>query len=264
MSERLDVELVKRGFTETRNKAKQLILLKYIRVDGKIITKVSFPVDPDNDITVTEQLKYVGRGGEKLEKALSSFGTDVTGKIVLDVGASTGGFTDCLLKNGAAFVYAVDVGSDQLDKSLLLNPKIKNMEKTDIRNVRMTDFDSGIPSLVTMDVSFISSLKILEYIKNLIEYDHDIIVLIKPQFEGARTKKGIVNNKKEHLEILKKYINTAREIGYNIISLEYSPILGGEGNMEFLAYLSSSNNPCGSIDIDYCVDMAYKSLKNVK
>lgn len=264
MSERLDVSLVSRGLISTRSKAQQMIDLEMVMVDGKIINKSSYIVDESNRIELVGKLNFVGRGGEKLSKALRIFKISVKDRIALDVGASTGGFTDCLLQNGAKHVYAVDVGNGQLDESLKNNDKVTNMENTDIRDLKNEFFILGNPDIVTIDVSFISSLKILPYIKNLIHIPHDIILLIKPQFEGFKTKKGIVNNKKEHMQILEYYTDSISKIGYELISIDHSPILGGEGNIEFIAHLSSYENNEIRITIKDIVEEAYRDLKNNK
>ncbi len=236
MKERLDNILVKKGFCETRSRARALILAGKVIVNGKMVDKAGSPVEEGADITLKESLPYVSRGGLKLEKALSKFNIRLDNKIVLDAGASTGGFTDCALQHGAKKVYAVDVGYGQLAWDLRNNPKVINMERT---NIRYLTHDKIIdnPDLATVDVAFIS-LKHVFPVLHLLGV-REVIALIKPQFEAGREKvgkKGVVRDSRVHEEVIAAVSHFAGEKEYYIHNLTYSPIKGPEGNMEYLGY----------------------------
>ncbi len=234
---RLDNLIISKKLTRSRNIACDLIKKGLVKVNGETIIKVAknFPIDAL--IEIIEQPKYVGRGGLKLEKALKEFKIDPTNLIVLDVGSSTGGFTDCLLQNGAQKIYAVDVGTGQLDSSLLKNERVISLEQTDIRNIKSLPKK---PDLAVIDVSFISLELILSTVFNLLKTNSKIIALIKPQFEtpkGAKNKNGIVKSdelRKKAVENIEKYCKKSK---FKILAIIDSPILGSSGNKEFLILL---------------------------
>lgn len=211
-------------------------------------------------------LKYVSRGGLKLEKAMTHFGVALEGKVCMDVGASTGGFTDCMLKNGAVKVYAVDVGHGQLDWKLRNDERVVCMEKTNIRYVTREDV-SDLIQFASVDVSFISLTKVLGPVKALLTEDGQVVCLIKPQFEAGREKvgkKGVVREKSTHLEVIEKVIAFSRSLGFGVLNLEFSPIKGPEGNIEYLLYLQNhpggSGNGATDIRPEAVVEEAHKTL----
>lgn len=240
MKERLDVLLVQRGMAASREKAKAMIMAGEILVDGEREDKAG-SMFPDT-VTITQKgrpLPYVSRGGLKLEKAMTHFGLDLTGKICMDVGASTGGFTDCMLQNGAVKVYAVDVGHGQLDWKLRNDERVVCMERTNIRYVTPEDIQEPV-QFVSIDVSFISLTKVLLPMRNLMEEGAEMTALIKPQFEAGREKvgkKGVVRDPAVHLEVIQTVISYAKSISFGVRHLEFSPIKGPEGNIEYLVHL---------------------------
>ena len=240
MKERLDVLLVGRGLASSREKAKAVIMAGDVFVNGQREDKAGTMIDDKAEITVKgSQLKYVSRGGLKLEKAMSHFDLTPSGKVCMDVGASTGGFTDCMLQNGAVRVYSVDVGHGQLDWKLRNDDRVVCMEKTNIRYVVPEDIEER-PSFVSIDVSFISLTKVLLPVRGLMTEDGEIVCLIKPQFEAGREKvekKGVVRNPQVHREVICKVIEYAASIGLQSLNLEFSPIKGPEGNIEYLLHL---------------------------
>ena len=246
MKERLDVLLVKRNLAESREKAKAVIMSGIVYVEGQKEDKAGTTFDESANIEVRgHTLKYVSRGGLKLEKAMSHFGVMLEGKTCMDVGSSTGGFTDCMLQNGAVRVYAVDVGHGQLAWKLRNDERVVCMEKTNIRYVTPDEIPEKI-DFSSIDVSFISLTKVLEPVKKLLKDDGEIVCLIKPQFEAGREKvgkKGVVREKSVHLEVIEMVIAYAVSIGFAVLHLEYSPIKGPEGNIEYLLYLK--NHPEG-------------------
>lgn len=242
MKERLDVLLVKKGLAESREKAKAIIMSGIVYVDGQKEDKAGTAFEETAALEVRgAALKYVSRGGLKLEKAMTHFGVEPAGKVCMDVGASTGGFTDCMLQNGALKVYSVDVGHGQLAWKLRNDPRVVCMEKTNIRYV--TPEDIAEPAeLASIDVSFISLTKVLGPVKALLTEDGQIVCLIKPQFEAGREKvgkKGVVREKSTHREVIEAVIAFAVEAGFEVLNLEYSPIKGPEGNIEYLLYLQN-------------------------
>lgn len=242
MKERLDVLLVNRNLAASREKAKAVIMSGIVYVDGQKEDKAGSMFDEGVVIEIRgTTLKYVSRGGLKLEKAMTHFGVVLDGKICMDVGSSTGGFTDCMLQNGAVKVYAVDVGHGQLDWKLRNDGRVVCMEKTNIRYVTPEDIADRI-QFASVDVSFISLTKVLEPVKALLAEDGQIVCLIKPQFEAGREKvgkKGVVREKSTHLEVIEMVIRFAVSIGFEILDLEFSPIKGPEGNIEYLLYLQN-------------------------
>lgn len=266
MKERLDVLLVRRNLAESREKAKAVIMAGIVYVDGQKEDKAGTTFEESVNIEVRgNTLKYVSRGGLKLEKAMTHFGVTLEGKICMDVGSSTGGFTDCMLQNGAVKVYAVDVGHGQLAWKLRNDERVVCMEKTNIRYVTPEDIGDKI-AFSSIDVSFISLTKVLEPVKKLLEEDGQIVCLIKPQFEAGREKvgkKGVVREKSTHLEVIEAVIRYAVGIGFEVLNLEYSPIKGPEGNIEYLLHLQ--NHAEGmyenvQVDAKAVVEDAHKNL----
>ena len=248
MKERLDVLLVKRGLAPSREKAKTIIMSGIVFVDNQREDKAGTFFKDDVNIEVRgKTLKYVSRGGLKLEKAMDCFGVQLDGKICMDVGASTGGFTDCMLQNGAVKVYSVDVGHGQLAWKLVQDERVICMDRTNIRYVTPEDIDDVI-DFASIDVSFISLTKVLLPVKNLLTENGQIICLIKPQFEAGREnvgKKGVVRDKKVHKDVIESVIIFAMSIGFDIINLDFSPVKGPEGNIEYLLYLQNTNKEQG-------------------
>lgn len=255
MKERLDVMLVNRGLATSREKAQAIIMSGIVYVDGQKEDKAGSMFEEKVNVEVRgTTLKYVSRGGLKLEKAMTHFGVQPQGKVCMDVGSSTGGFTDCMLQNGAVKVYAVDVGHGQLDWKLRNDPRVVCMEKTNIRYVTPDDIEDKI-GLSSIDVSFISLTKVLGPVKALLTDDGQVVCLIKPQFEAGREKvgkKGVVREKNTHLEVIRKVMEFASEIGFEILNLEFSPIKGPEGNIEYLLHLQ--NHTDGQIRGEFPVD----------
>ena len=242
MKERLDVLLVKRGLAPSREKAKAIIMSGIVFVDNEREDKAGTTFDEKVNIEVRgKTLKYVSRGGLKLEKAMDAFGVKIEGKTCMDVGASTGGFTDCMLQNGAVKVYSVDVGHGQLAWKLVQDDRVICMDRTNIRYVTPDQIDDVL-DFASIDVSFISLTKVLLPVKNLLKKNGQIVCLIKPQFEAGREnvgKKGVVRDKKVHVQVIEKVIEYAMSIGFKILNLDYSPVKGPEGNIEYLLYLQN-------------------------
>ena len=237
MKERIDSLIFKQGLAKSRSQATLLIKNKQVFIDGKLVEKPSEIFDTEAKIEIVGDEAYVGRGGLKLQAAVLKFGIHIPHQIVLDVGASTGGFTDCLLRFGAEKVYAVDVGTDQLDRKLRFDPRVVSLEKTDIREL---DKLSTTPTLAVIDVSFISLEMILEKVCQLIAPKGQIIALVKPQFETdqkSKNKSGVVKDKDTQIAALEKVKKFALTCGLKILGEMESPILGGSGNREFLLYL---------------------------
>ena len=246
MKVRLDVLLVSRGLAESREKAKAVIMEGKVFVKGQREDKAGAMFDEAAPIEIHGQkLKYVSRGGLKLEKAVEHFDLKLEGKVCMDVGSSTGGFTDCMLQNGAAKVYAVDVGTNQLDWKLRSDPRVVCMEKTNIRYLLPEQLDEK-PEFASIDVAFISLTKVLRPVRELLTPDGQVAALIKPQFEAGREKvgkKGVVREKSTHLEVIRQVLTFAWTAGFDILALEFSPIKGPEGNIEYLAWLQKTDRP---------------------
>lgn len=245
--ERLDVLLVEQGYYETREKAKAAIMAGLVLVDDVPVDKAGTKIARTSRLIVKGAVHpYVSRGGLKLEKALNVFGIDLQGVTMLDIGASTGGFTDCALQNGAVHVYAVDVGYNQLDWSLRKDPRVSVMERTNFRYMQPGDLQGPEPTFASIDVSFISLKLILPPLKQLLAPKGQVVALIKPQFEAGREKvgkSGVVRDPRVHQEVLEDILRFVQEIGYAIRGLTYSPIKGGEGNIEFLVHLLHMDEP---------------------
>ena len=267
MKERLDMILVNRGLAQSREKAKALIMAGIVYVDGQKEDKAGTAFEDKVQVEVRgNTLRYVSRGGLKLEKAMTHFGVTLEGKVCMDVGASTGGFTDCMLQNGAVKVYAVDVGHGQLDWKLRNDDRVVCMEKTNIRYVTSQDVADRI-GFASVDVSFISLTKVLGPVKALLTESGQVVCLIKPQFEAGREKvgkKGVVREKSTHLEVIESVLMFARSIGFGVLNLEFSPIKGPEGNIEYLLYLQNYPEQSGGekaeIRPELVVEEAHRTL----
>lgn len=236
MKERLDVLMVNQNLVSSRNDAQKLIEAGKVKINGKIILKKHIEFENDSIIETDEENVFVSRAGNKLQKAIDEFKIDISGLICLDVGASTGGFTECLLCNGAKKVYSVDVGSDQLDIKLKKDKRVINLEKTDIRTLKEI---GELVDLITVDVSFISILKVLSFLKKFFKKEGKLIFLIKPQFEikGDKNKQGKIKDEAIVNDIIKNIKKYIEKEGYNIIGMIESPILGKKGgNKEYLIY----------------------------
>lgn len=265
--ERVDVLLVQQGLFDTREKAKRAVMA------GEVLGKneerldkpgVKIPIDTKLHLK-GKPMPYVSRGGLKLEKALKVFNLDVKGKTVLDIGSSTGGFTDVMLQNGARISYALDVGSNQLVWKLREDPRVVVMEHTNFRYSKLEDFKDGQPEFASIDVSFISLHLILPVLKDILIENGHVAALIKPQFEAGRDKigkHGIVRDPKVHAEVLDDIIKFAVKGGYSVEGLDFSPITGGEGNIEFLVDLKSVDNP--SINPDISIEQTIKNAEELK
>lgn len=251
--ERLDVLLVKRAMAESREKAKAIIMTGNVFVNEQREDKAgsTFPEDVSIEIKGTP-MKYVSRGGYKLEKAVDLWQVPLDDKICMDVGSSTGGFTDCMLQNGAAKVYAIDVGTNQLAWKLRQDERVISMEQTNIRYVTREDVPEAI-GFSSIDVAFISLKKVLFPVYQLLEEQGRVVALVKPQFEAGREKvgkKGVVRDKKVHLEVVCEIMKFALETGFTILELSFSPIKGPEGNIEYLLYLEKPEDFCASQEIE--------------
>ncbi|MFT8391263.1 MAG: TlyA family RNA methyltransferase [Sporolactobacillus sp.] len=268
--ERIDRLLVLQGLFASREQAQRAVMAGEIFAGDQRIDKPGSKIDAATQLVFKgKQMPYVGRGGFKLEKALQCFPVTVKGRLMLDIGASTGGFTDCALQNGAREVYALDVGYNQLAWKLRSDPRVIVMERFNFRYAKEEDFTSGRPDLATIDVSFISLTKILPPLMAILQSSGDVLVLIKPQFEAGKDevgKKGIVRESSVHAAVLIKTLRFAEEQGFAVCGLNYSPITGGDGNIEFLAWLKSGNKNGSVFDwaqaVPDVVASAHQSLAN--
>jgi len=260
--ERIDVLLVNKGFFATREKAQTSIMAGNVFIDNQRIDKAGTKIDISSHIELRgETMKYVSRGGLKLEKAINEFLINATGCIAMDIGASTGGFTDCLLQNGASKVYSIDVGYGQLDWSLRQDRRVVVMERTNFRYITKEQINDDI-DLATIDVAFISLTKILPNLKNFMKVGGAVIALIKPQFEAGREKvgkKGVVKDKAIHFSVSKDIIEFSKSIGFCPIEFSYSPIKGPEGNIEYLLLLRYENQCTNTIEDSYILDVIQQS-----
>ncbi len=262
---RLDVALFERGFAESREKAKALIMAGIVFVNNQKSDKAGNTVKADDIIEVRgETLKYVSRGGLKLEKAMTAFGLDLSGFICADIGASTGGFTDCMLQNGAKKVYAIDVGYGQLAWKLRTDERVVNLERTNFRYVTSEQVQEQL-DFCSVDVSFISLSLILPVMRELLKENGRAVCLIKPQFEAGKEnvgKKGVVREKSVHIAVINKIRDIIRENRFSLLGLDFSPVKGPEGNIEYLCYIEKSDSPedlCG-ITAEQVVDASYQEL----
>ena len=268
MKKRLDVLLVERRLADSREKAKAIIMTGNVFVNGQREDKAGTTFDEEKaSIEIKgHTMKYVSRGGYKLEKAIDVFGVDVRDKVCMDIGSSTGGFTDCMLQNGAVKVFAVDVGRGQLDWKLRQDERVISMEKTNIRYVTPEDIGEAV-AFASVDVSFISLGLVLPAARNLLTDDGRMVCLIKPQFEAGREKvgkKGVVRDKAVHIEVTEKVIDIADGLHFKVLGLDYSPIKGPEGNIEYLIYLekrpedeAAAHEP---VDVRQVVEQSHASL----
>ncbi len=261
--ERIDVLLVNRGLFTSRERARASIMAGKVIVNMCKVDKAGTMVPEDAQIQlVGEPLPYVSRGGLKLKKAIDTFAIDCQGRIVADIGASTGGFSDCALQHGAIKVYAVDVGYGQLAWSLRCDERVVNMERTNIRNVQPEDLQDLI-DLATIDVAFISLEKVLKNVQALLQPQGHIMALIKPQFEAGKEfvgKKGVVREAHIHEAVITKVIEYAVSIGLGVCGLSFSPVKGPEGNIEYLLYLQNHADTMGAYDVKETVTQAHMQL----
>lgn len=262
--ERIDVLLVEKGFFDSREKAKRAIMAGLVRDDFDIIDKPGTKIDVDSNLFVKgDVLPYVSRGGLKLEKALQSFQIDIKDKIMVDIGSSTGGFTDCALQNGAKLVYAVDVGTNQLVWKLRSDPRVIVKEQTNFRYATKELFEYGLPTFASIDVSFISLKHIFHALKEILSSGDIVIALIKPQFEAGKEevgKKGIIKDPIVHQRVIENVITFAKEDGFALEQLTFSPITGGQGNIEFLGCFVK-DGICYDMNIENVVNEAHTSFK---
>lgn len=267
--ERVDKLLVQQGFAESTDKAQRLIMTGKVMNDkNERMDTVGEKVPLNTTFRIKGvQMKYVSRGGYKLEKAMDVFDVELKDKILLDIGSSTGGFTDAALQYGAKLSYALDVGTNQLAWKLRQDPRVVVMEQTNFRYCQAEDFKLGKPSVASIDVSFISLKLILPVLKGIICENGDVLALIKPQFEAHREdvgEKGIIRSQDTHKKVLEDILLFATETGYDVAALDFSPITGGEGNVEFLAHLKSVSSSKGhmnpAVDIDQTVQKAYRTF----
>ena len=245
----------------SREKARYYIKNGDVSVNGTVIEKPSYDVSEKDVVEIRDSIGFVGKGGLKLKKAIESFRLNFFDKTVLDVGASTGGFTDCALQNGAKKVYAVDVGHGQLDPKLASNDRVVNFEGRNILDISPENIDKT--DIVVSDVSFVSIKKILFHISNFIDEYGQIICLVKPQFEVGkkRLKNGVVSDEKTHVEVVSDILDYAESLGLTVSGLDFSPIKGGEGNIEFLLYLTKNSALKTTTDIKTTVRKAHETLK---
>ena len=265
--ERVDVLLVQRGLVETREQAKRSVMAGIVYSAETRLDKPGEKIAEDAPLVVKgSTLKYVSRGGLKLEKALEVFNVDVKGKILLDIGASTGGFTDCALQEGAKHCYALDVGYNQLAWKIRQDERVTVMERTNFRHATPDIFEKGAPQFATIDVSFISLRLILPALKKIIVEGGDVVALVKPQFEAGKGKvgkKGVVKDRSVHLEVLDRIAKAAYTEGFSLRAASFSPVTGGEGNIEFLFHLTADAQVEKNFDdemFDALVSNAYKEL----
>lgn len=266
MKERLDKYLTDLGYFDTKSKASASILAGHVKINDEYITKAGFQINPAKEYDiVVKSMPYVSRGGFKLQKALDAFNFSPEERICFDAGASTGGFTDCLLQNGAKFVYAVDVGYGQLDWKIRSDERVKTIERTNLKICNYDEIYSDnepVADLLVSDLSFISLTKVLENLKKLLKPEfHEMICLIKPQFEAGKEKVekgGVVRDKKVHTEVIENVINYAKSLDYKINGLTYSSIKGPSGNIEYLVWLSTESET--PFDIKSIVEEAFTVL----
>lgn len=272
VKERLDVLLVKRDLIDTREKAKRMIMAGLVFTGTERLDKPGMKIDETLPLTVKGTIPYVSRGGFKLEKALTTFEASVHNKTIVDIGSSTGGFTDCALQNGATLIYAIDVGYNQLAWKLRNDPRVIVKERTNFRHVTKEFFTEGLPNFAMIDVSFISLTIILPVLRQVLRDQGEVVTLIKPQFEANREqvgKKGVIRDKKVHEQVLHKIVTFAEKEGFHVLNLTHSPITGGEGNIEFLAHLASASkateiNEFDQEQIKSIVEQAHEQLKKGK
>lgn len=265
--ERLDKYLTDLGYFETKSKAASAILAGNVKINDEYITKAGFQINLNKEYDIqVKSMPYVSRGGFKLKKAIDTFNPEIENRICFDAGASTGGFTDCLLQNGAKFVYAVDVGYGQLDWKIRSDSRVKTIEKTNLKICALSDIyadNEPLADLLVSDLSFISLTKVLDNLKKLLAPEfHEMICLIKPQFEAGKDKVekgGVVRESKTHIEVIENVINYAKDLNYSIKGLTYSSIKGPAGNIEYLVWLTTESID-NNYDIKEIVESAFTNL----
>ncbi len=265
MKKRADVVLFEKGLVDSREKGKRVIMEGIVYIASERVDKPGQKIDEESEIIVKENpIKYVSRGGLKLEKAIEDFQIEIKDKVCMDIGSSTGGFTDCMLKNGAKKVFSVDVGYGQLDWKLRNDDRVVVMERTNIRNVTKEDLGEDI-DFISIDVSFISLKLVLPVAKTLLGEEGEISALIKPQFEAGKGKvgkKGVIRDKRVHSEVVEEIVDFCKSLDFGISGLSYSPITGASGNIEFLIHLNKKNKDYINTDnINKLIDQAHESLK---
>lgn len=262
--ERLDKILVDLGYFDNKSKASASIMAGSVKINDEVITKSGFQINPEKKMIVEiKSMPYVSRGGLKLEKALKAFDVNVKDRVCFDAGASTGGFSDCLLQNGAKKIYAADVGYGQLAWKIRSDERVKVIERTNIKNCAFSeiyDENDEVADLLVMDVSFISITKVLPNLKTLLKPEfHELVCLIKPQFEAGKElveKGGVVRDKKVHVDVINKVINFSKELGYFALELTCSPIKGPSGNIEYLIHLATNNEKAKEFLVEDVVSQA--------
>ncbi len=263
MKERLDMLLTEKKFFDSRARAKAMIMAGKVLVNGQKVDKAGTLIAPDAQIRILgEEMPFVSRGGLKLQKALDEFKINMVGRIAADIGASTGGFTDCMLQRGAKMVYAIDVGYGQLAWKLRSNVQVVNMERTNIRNVTRQDFHYGVPDFASIDVAFISLEKVLPVVYDVLKDSGEVVALIKPQFEAGREfvgKRGVVRDKKIHAAVIERVLTFAASVGFGVEALNFSPVKGPEGNIEYLAHLAK-DGASANVEVLAVVDSAHEEL----
>ena len=265
--ERLDKYLTDLGYFETKSKAAAAIIAGNVKINDEYITKAGFQINPAKEYDIeVKSMPYVSRGGFKLKKAIDTFQPDIKDRVCFDAGASTGGFTDCLLQNGAKFVYAADVGYGQLDWKIRSDSRVKTIEKTNLKICSFEDIynpEDEVADFLVSDLSFISLTKVLENLKKLLKPDfHEMICLIKPQFEAGKDKiekGGVVRSKEIHVEVINNVLDFAKSLGYSIEGLTYSSIKGPAGNIEYLVWLTTDKKST-NFEIDKIVNDAFEKL----
>lgn len=260
---RLDVALTERGLCESRQKAQAAIMAGLVSVNGEKVTKSGAGVQESDVIEVKgPAIPYVSRGGLKLEKAMKLWSIDLSGKICADIGASTGGFSDCMLQNGAAKVYAVDTGYGKLDWKIRTDPRVVALERTNARYLTREQVPQWL-DFASVDVSFISLRLILPALRGVMGDGSEAVCLVKPQFEAGREnvgKKGVVRDPAVHLQVLERFLEHAKENGFYVKDLTFSPIKGPEGNIEYLGYLTTREIPSQVFDLEKLVRESHQSL----
>lgn len=266
--ERLDKILVDLGYFETRQKAQAAIMAQDVKINGETITKAGYQIEIKDDTNIEiKTMPYVSRGGFKLEKALNSFSIDVKDRVCLDAGASTGGFSDCMLQRGAKFIYSVDVGYGQFAWKLRQSDKIKVIERTNVKNCSFSDIydeNEAVAEFCAMDLSFISITKVLPNIINLLGNKKELALLIKPQFEAGKEsvgKNGVVRDKHTHIQVIQNVINCGQELGLTTHGLQFSPIKGPKGNIEYLIHFKNENSE-NIISVENVVNEAFEKLND--
>ncbi len=266
MKTRLDVALVQRGLCESRQKAQAAIMAGLVLVNGQKVTKSGTNVDDSAVIEVKgPAIPYVSRGGLKLEKAMELWNIDLSGKLCADIGASTGGFSDCMLQTGAAKVYAVDTGYGKLDWKIRTDPRVVALERTNARYLTQEQIPEAL-DFASVDVSFISLRLILPALRGVLKADGQVVCLVKPQFEAGREKvgkKGVVRDKATHLEVLERFFDHAHDNGFAVKAMTFSPIKGPEGNIEYLGLLGPADDPEGEFDLKALVEESHRVLEEV-